>query len=83
MHLKPLAPRQGRGTLDVCCELGQRVLASRTIDLSALEPDDHCLEIQATVDRARTDVEIRFCCDAGVTLSVDRIELSQTQESLV
>ncbi len=73
--LAPGEARSGRGTLDVCHRLGQHVLARRRVDLGELAPGQDCLELDVTLKRPATDVEVRFYCERNVTMSVQRVEL--------
>ncbi len=74
--LQQNSPREGRGTLDVCAGADHQVLASQQFELGELAPDKHNLEIEVSLERAVSDVEVRFHCETAVCLAVTRIELT-------
>jgi protein-L-isoaspartate O-methyltransferase len=73
--LRPDAPREGRGTFDVCTDRGRHVISSRDVRLESLGPNQNSLEITASFASSTPNVEVRWFCESPVCLSVDRIEL--------
>lgn len=69
-----VGPRQGRVTIDVAAECGETVLASRVIDLGAVEGD--VLTLSTILSRPFSQCEVRLFCDSDVHAYITGMDIS-------
>jgi len=71
-------PSEGRVTIDMSAETGKIVLASRQVDLSALE--SRAVALSAALPRPFSACEVRLCCEHGVQADISVVEIELDQQ---
>jgi hypothetical protein len=72
--------REGCVTMDVCAEVGKIVLASRVVDLGALE--GYTVALPVILPRSLSSCEVRLHCESEVHADITAVEIELDREGL-